>query len=118
VHWIDVQLDAEPNLLTGFADARTAAIRDLCARHGVHLGLHTSSAVNVAETAPHVGPAVDRYLEAYVEIAPKIGAEWIVVHAGYHFTSDKELRMAAGRDRLRRLVGHAEKHGALCCSKT
>src|SRR5256885_197274 len=54
-----------------------------------------------------------RYLEAYVQIAPRLGAEWIVMHAGFHFTSDKERRMAAGLERLKRIVGHAERHGAL-----
>jgi hypothetical protein len=34
------------------------------------------------------------------------------MHAGFHFTSDKERRMAAGLDRLKRIVGHAERHGA------
>ena len=56
---------------------------------------------------------VTRYLEAYVEIAPRLGAEWIVMHAGFHFTSDKERRMAAGLERLKRIVSHAERHGAL-----
>jgi sugar phosphate isomerase/epimerase len=113
VRWIDVQLDTEANALTGFNDARAAGVRQACERHGVHLGLHTSSAVNVAEYAAHVGEAVDCYLQAHVELAPRLGAEWIVVHAGYHFTSDKERRMTAGIERLQHLVGHAEKHGAL-----
>ena len=113
VRWIDIQLDTGPNALTSFDDARAACIRRACARHGIHLGLHTASAVNVAEYAPHVADAVDRYLEAYVEVAPQLGAEWIVVHAGYHFTSDKEMRMTAGRERLKRIIGHAERHGAL-----
>ena len=34
-------------------------------------------------------------------------------HAGYHFTADVPMRMEAGRDRLQRMVQHAEKHGAL-----
>ena len=63
--------------------------------------------------APFVGDAVERYLEAYVETAPRLGAEWIVMHAGFHFSSDKERRMAAGLDRLKRIVGHAERHRAL-----
>ena len=49
--------------------ARGAAMRAGCERHGIHLGLHTASAVNVAEYAPFVGDAVDRYLEAYVDAA-------------------------------------------------
>lgn len=113
VRWIDVQLDAPPNILTSFDDGRTAAIRRACQKHRVHLGLHTSSAVNVAEYAPYVGDAVERYLKAYVEVASRLGAEWIVMHAGFHFSSDKERRMAAGLERLQRIVGHAEKHGAL-----
>jgi sugar phosphate isomerase/epimerase len=113
VRWIDIQLDAGANALTGFDAARAAAVRRAGERLGVHLGLHTASAVNVAETAPFVGAAVDRYLEAYVEIAPQLGAEWIVMHAGYHFTADRAPRMRAGLERLQRVVAHAEKHGAL-----
>jgi sugar phosphate isomerase/epimerase len=110
---IDIQLDAGANALGEFDAARAAAVRRACERSGVRLGLHTASAVNVAETAPYVGAAVERYLEAYVEIAPRLGAEWIVMHAGYHFTADRDLRMRAGLERLQRIVGHAEKHGAL-----
>ncbi len=113
VRWIDVQLDSDANALTGFDDARAAGVRQACARHRVHLGLHTSSAVNVAETAPYVGEAVEHYLKAYVEIAPRLGAEWIVMHAGFHFGSDKERRMETGLERLQRVVAHAERRGAL-----
>jgi sugar phosphate isomerase/epimerase len=113
VRWIDVQLDSGANALTDIDDARAERVRQACARHGVHLGLHTSSAVNVAETAPYVGEAVEQYLRAYVEIAPRLGAEWIVMHAGFHFTSDRERRMQAGLQRLQRIVAHAERCGAL-----
>ena len=30
--------------------------------------------------------AVDAYLKSYIDIYPKLGAHWIVVHAGFHFT--------------------------------
>jgi sugar phosphate isomerase/epimerase len=113
VRYIDVQLDTAENALTSFDDRRTAAIRAQCAKHGIHLGLHTLSAVNVAEYSPYVGDAVDHYLKAYVDAYRKLGAEWIVVHAGYHFSSDKEMRMAAGLERLKRLVAYAETHQAL-----
>jgi sugar phosphate isomerase/epimerase len=113
VRWIDIQLDSGANALNSFDDARATAVRQACERQEVHLGLHTASAVNVAEVAPFVGDAVERYLEAYVEIAPRLGAEWIVMHAGFHFTSDKERRMVAGLDRLKRIVDHAERHRAL-----
>jgi hypothetical protein len=35
------------------------------------------------------------------------------VHAGYHFTSDKKMRMEAGLERLTRVVEYAEKKHAL-----
>src|SRR3954466_16257156 len=69
VRFIDVQLDTGANALGTIDDARAAAVRAGCERHGIHLGLHTSSAVNVAEYAPFVGEAVDRYLDAYVDAA-------------------------------------------------
>jgi sugar phosphate isomerase/epimerase len=113
VRFIDVQLDAGANALGTIDRARAAAVRAACERHDIRLGLHTASAVNVAECAPLVGAAVDRYLEAYVDAALLLGAGWIVVHAGFHFTSDRAERMAAGLERLRRLAGYAEHRGAL-----
>lgn len=113
VRHIDIQLDTGENAFTKFDDARCAAIREACAREGVHLALHTLSAVNVGEYAPLLSEAVDAYMRAYIDIAPRLGAQWIVVHAGYHFTSDVKMRMDAGLDRLQRMVAHAETRGAL-----
>jgi sugar phosphate isomerase/epimerase len=113
VRFIDLQLDTGANALGTIDAHRGAAVCVACERHGIRLGLHTASAVNVAEYAPYVGDAVERYLEAYVDAAGLLGAGWIVVHAGFHFTSDREERMQAGRDRLRRLAAYAEKKGAL-----
>ena len=113
VRFVDVQLDTGANALGTIDERRAAALRRSCERHGVHLGLHTASAVNVAEYAPYVGDAVERYLEAYVDAAVLLGAEWIVMHAGFHFTSDRVQRIAAGKERLRRIAGYAERKGAL-----
>ena len=113
VRFADVQLDTGANALGTIDEPRAAALRATCERHGIHLGLHTSSAVNVAEYAPYVGDAVEQYLTAYVDAAILLGAEWIVMHAGFHFTSDREQRIAAGRERLMRVVGYAERKGAL-----
>src|SRR5271163_2205847 len=113
VRLVDVQLDTGANALGKIDERRGAALRANCERHGIHLGLHTSSAVNVAEYAPYVGDAVEQYLMAYVDAAGRLGAEWIVMHAGFHFTSDREERMAAGRERLQRIVAYAERKGAL-----
>lgn len=62
VRCIDIQLDTDGNAFTSFDDARTAGIRQARQKYGVHLGLHTLSAVNVAECSPFVAEAVDRYL--------------------------------------------------------
>jgi len=113
VRFVDVQLDTGANALGTIDGVRAAAVRAGCERHGIHLGLHTASAVNVAEYAPFVGDAVDRYLEAYVDAASLLGAGWIVVHAGFHFTSDRDERMLAGLERLQRLADYAERSGAL-----
>ena len=113
VRYIDLQLDSGANALGTIDEARGRTIRAACERQGVHLGLHTASAVNVAESAPYVADAVERYLEAYVDASAMLGAEWIVVHAGFHFTSDVERCMAAGRERLQRLAAYAERKGAL-----
>jgi len=113
LRFVDVQLDTGANALGTIDERRAAALHATCERHGVHLGLHTSSAVNVAEYAPYVGDAVEQYLTAYVDAACRLGAEWIVMHAGFHFTSDREERIAAGRERLRRIVAYAERKGAL-----
>ena len=112
VRYIDIQLDTHDNAITTFDDRRAAAVRSLCEKHGVHLGLHTLSAVNVAEYSPYVSDAVDAYLRSYIDIYGKLSAEWIVVHAGYHFSKDKDLRMKAGLERLKRIADYAEKKKA------
>jgi sugar phosphate isomerase/epimerase len=113
VRYIDIQLDSGDNALPTISGVRGSRVRALCERHGVSLGLHTASAVNVAESAPYVGDAVEAYLKAYVDASVRLGAKWIVMHAGFHFTSDKAERMKTGLARLKRVIAHAENKGAL-----
>ncbi len=113
VRYIDIQLDTGENAVTTFDPERARGVRALLDRHGVHLGLHTLSAVNVAEYSPFLSEAVDAYMKAYIDAMPLLGAGSIVVHAGYHFTADVEMRMKAGLERLQRMVEYAEKKGAL-----
>jgi sugar phosphate isomerase/epimerase len=110
--YADVCVDNPPNALETFDEARVRAVRAALDRDGIRLGLHTLSAVNVAETSPFLREAVDEYLRAYVDLAVRLGAGWIVVHAGYHFTGDYERRKEAALDRLRRAADHAERVGA------
>lgn len=111
VRYIDCQIDIDPNALESFDEARCAPIRDACARSGVHIGLHTLSAVNIAEVSPFLRDAADAYLRGYIDAAKRLNAEWVEVHAGYHFTSDKALRMEAGRERLKRATAYAADRG-------
>src|SRR5215470_1690554 len=76
VRYIDIQLDTGDNALGTISGVRGSRIRALCDKHHVTLGLHTASAVNVAEYAPYVGDAVDVYLKAYVDAAVRLGAKW------------------------------------------
>jgi sugar phosphate isomerase/epimerase len=100
VRFIDIQLDTADNALTTFDAKRCRAVRARLDKHDIRLGLHTLSAVNVAEYSPHVSDAATEYLKSYVNIYPKLGASWIVVHAGYHFTtpmrSDRSMTCSPG----------------------
>jgi len=113
VRHIDIQLDTGENALPAFDARRCAAVRKLLDRHGVGLGLHSNSAVNVAEYSPRVSDAVTEYLKRYVDLVPRLGASWTEMHAGYHFTKDRQARMDAGKERLKRVVAYAEKKKAL-----
>src|SRR4030095_15604415 len=103
--------DWEPNALQSFLGARGDALRAACAAGGVRLGLHTLSAVNVAELSPFVSDAVDQYLHTYIAAARRLGAGWVRVHAGYHLTGTSRPRRQAPLERLKRVFGHAEEQG-------
>ena len=107
VAYVESQIDLAPNALATMA-TRAPAIRAAHERAGVHFGLHTLSGVNIAEVSPFLCDAADAYLKAYIDIAALTGAEWVVVHAGYHFTADYQMRLEAGLERLKRACGHAE----------
>ena len=113
VQFIDVQTDIHPNALESFDAERIASVRALKEKHNINLGLHTLSGVNVAEFSPFCRDAVDAYLKAYIDLAPQVGADWIVVHGGYHFTACRTLRMQTAIDRLKRMAGYAEEKGVL-----
>ena len=78
VQIIDVQTDIHPNALESFDAKRIKGVRSAKEKHGLRLGLHTLSGVNVAEISPFCRDAVDSYMKAYIDLAPQIGAEWIL----------------------------------------
>lgn len=111
VHYVDFCLDDGPIDPGEYTAEEVDEIHDLCTEHDVHVGLHTLSAVNVAETSAHVDEAVDQYLAAYVDIAAVVGAERVIVHGGYHFTDDVDERTTAAKARLQRTLDHAAERG-------
>jgi len=113
VRYIDAQADIAPNALESFDERRCARIAEAVQSNGLGLGLHTLSAVNIAEISPFLREAADRYLVAYIELATRLSARWVVVHGGYHFTSDVAVRKEASVARLRRAVEVAERRGVL-----
>ena len=110
--YVDFNADAGPNHMDTWSAGRVRSIRDLAERYDVHLGLHTLSAVNVAEFSPRVARAVDEYMRANIDLANRIGCEWVIVHAGYHFSSDVEARRSASLERLERISRYAADTGA------
>ena len=110
VPYIDLCLDQDQDVLTG-KPRKVDAARKRLENAGIKLGLHTLSAVNIAETSPFVARAADAYLEAYIDAARRLGAGWIVVHGGYHFSSDKRARMDAAVARIARAAEIAERKG-------
>ena len=111
VPFIDLCLDQTPELLRADS-SRLKNARKQLEKAGVQLGLHTLSAVNIAETSPFASKAADDYLAAYIDASRHLGAGWIVVHGGYHFTSDKKARMDAAVARIARAAKAAERKKA------
>src|SRR6266481_5130274 len=94
-----------PHVRPGFAEhAKGTASISAC----IHFRLSTSR--NIRPTLPRQSTSTCKAMSTSMG---RLGAEWIVVHAGYHFTSDKEMRMTAGLERLKRVVDYAEKKNAL-----
>ncbi len=110
ISYVQAELDVAPNNMDRFDQTACDTIRTRCEAHGIHLGLHTLSGVNTAEISPFVSEAVDKYLQTYSDLAVQLNAEWVVVHGGYHF-GDRERRMHASLERLKRTVAYAEKVG-------
>jgi sugar phosphate isomerase/epimerase len=106
--YIDFQADMPPNDLASFDSARISAVRRLCENHRVKIGVHPSSAINNAEDVPILSEAVEAYLNANFDLAEKLGCGWFVGHGGYHF-GDLDRRRDPAIERLKRLVGRAEK---------
>lgn len=111
IHFLDFSADLGPNVLGSWDNERVAGVQAVCREHDIHIGLHTLSGVNVAEFSPFLSDAVDEYLRAYINLAQRMGCEWTIVHAGFHFSSNVQQRFDASLARLQRATSYAEAHG-------
>ncbi len=107
VTYVDVRPTDEILESGGLDDETESKLVETIADDGISLGLHTLSAINTAAYSPYVADGVEQYLEAFVDLADRLNADRIIVHAGYHFTSDEDARRRASMDRLARLAEYA-----------
>ena len=111
IYFLDFNADSGPNHMESWGRDRIKAVQETCETNGISIGLHTLSAVNIAETSPYVSRAVDEYLRASVDLANSLGCQWTVVHAGYHFSGDVPARSKASLERLQRIAKYASDTG-------
>lgn len=108
---VDFNADRPENYPGTFTPERAREVRALCEQHGLRLGIHTLSAVNMAEVTPVMHRAADEYLRENFDLAQRLGAGYLICHGGYHFGSDREERLRVAIDRMRRAAEWAEARG-------
>src|SRR5215216_2917215 len=110
-HFLDFNADHGANALSAWDDERVRKAREQCEQHDLHLGIHTLSAVNVAEFSPYMSEAVDAYIQANVDLGKRLGVHHVITHAGLHQSSELDLRHKASLEHLKRAADYAEKNG-------
>jgi len=106
---LDLGCSAPVNFPHMFSEERIKAVKELGKRWGIKYGLHTSSYVNTAEIMPDVREASERHLLDYIKLSKSIGAEYCVIHCGYHFSQFKDVVMESLFKTFRAAVGLAEE---------
>ena len=84
--WMELSCNNPSNFLDKFNPERNAGLKRLRDQYGLRYGLHSASFVNTAEIEPTLRKAVVRHLIDYMELARDLGAEYLVLHFGYHFS--------------------------------
>src|SRR5579859_6732855 len=112
-HQTDFNADHGENSLVEWSHERVRSVRALCEREDIHLGIHTLSAVNIADFSPYMSEAVDAFLRANIDLGKRLGVERILVHAGLHQSSELEGRRKASMEHPKRAVEYAEKEGVV-----
>ena len=107
---VDFNADGPPNYPGTFTPDRVQGVRALAAQHGITIGIHSLSAVNMAEITPVMAAGADEYVRQNIELAAALGASHVVVHGGFHFSSDVDARFEASIARLTLAAQLAEAH--------
>ncbi len=111
MHYLELAPDKPPNQLEQWPAERVRRVRERAADAGIALGLHPSSAVNVAETNTFFTARTEEWMDRILELGAALGVRWSVAHGGYFFGSDLEERRAAAIARVKRAVERAEAAG-------
>lgn len=106
---IDFNADGPPNYPATFTPERIARIRALTAERGLRLGIHTLSAVNMAEITPVMAAAADEYLRQNLDLAVALGCGYVICHGGFHFSTDRAARLEAAIARMQRAARWADE---------
>ena len=108
---LDLGCSAPANFPYTFNGERVKAVKELGKRWGIRYGLHTASYVNTAEIMPDIREVSERHLLDYIRLSKAIGAEYCVIHCGYHFSQFNDAVMESLFETFRAAVGLAEEIG-------
>ncbi len=106
---MDLGCSTPANFPHTFTPDRIRRVRALGKQYDIKYGLHTSSFVNTAEIMPRVREASEEHLLEYIRLTKEIGAEYCVIHCGYHFSQYMDTVWESLFKTLRAAVGLAEE---------
>ncbi|MFN0073642.1 MAG: sugar phosphate isomerase/epimerase family protein [Chloroflexota bacterium] len=106
---VDFNADGAPNYPGSFSADRMNELRGRAESSGITLGIHTLSAVNMAEITPVMAAAADQYLQENFDLAASLGCGYLVCHGGFHFSTDYDARFEASLARAELMVHLAEE---------
>jgi sugar phosphate isomerase/epimerase len=106
---LDLGCSAPVNFPQMFNEERIQRVKEQGKKWEIKYGLHTSSYVNTAEIMPDVREASERHLLNYIKLSKEIGAEYCVVHCGYHFSQFRDVVMESLFKTYRAAVELAEE---------
>ena len=84
LRYVDFRLDTGPEAFAAFTAERCATLRTQAEAAGITMGLHTLSAVNIAEYAPYLAEAADLVTEMR-EIKHPLHTQGIRAQKGIEF---------------------------------